>query len=190
MILGGLHGLIVVLLVFCLWHAWVALGLRLALAFFAITLATSWAFEQAGVATGLVYGPYHYTGLLGASLGSVPILIPVAWFVLVYPGYLVANLAAGGWPAGTPGSRRTLVGLALAGALVVAGGDLLIDPLLSGPAVGAWVWERGGPWYGVPVQNSIGWIATAFTIYLLYRAVERRRDPRRAGLSQLGRQTA
>jgi uncharacterized membrane protein len=179
--LGGLNGLVVVLLLLCLWHASVALGPRLALAFFAITAATSWTFEQAGVVTGLVYGPYHYTATLGPWLGLVPLLIPAAWFVLVYPSYIVANLAVGGWPVGTPGGRASLVGLALLGAFVMAAWDLLIDPLLSGPSVEAWVWERGGPWYGVPVQNYLGWIATAFTIYLIYRSVERRSRPDPAG---------
>lgn len=82
-ILGGLNGLVVILLFFSLWHASVALGRRLALTFFAITMATSWIFEEAGVVTGLIYGPYHYTSVLGPWLGSVPILIPLAWFVLV-----------------------------------------------------------------------------------------------------------
>ena len=174
MILGGLSGLVVILLLFCLWHAAVALGPRLALAFFAITAVTSFLFEEAGVVTGLVFGPYHYTQALGPWLGSVPIVIPLAWFVLVYPGYILANLIVGGWPVGTPGGRGRLVGMALLGALVMAAGDLLVDPLLAGPAVGAWVWERGGPWFGVPVQNSLGWILTAFTIYVLYRSLERR----------------
>ncbi len=174
MILGGLNGLIVVLVLFCLWHASVALGPRLALAFLGITAVTTWVFEEIGVATGLVFGPYHYTSTLGPWLGSVPVLIPLAWFVLVYPSYIVANLATSGWPVGTRGSRGNLVGTALLGALVMAAWDLVIDPLLAGPAVGAWVWERGGPWYGVPLQNYLGWIATAFTVYLLYRALERR----------------
>jgi hypothetical protein len=56
----------------------------------------------------------------------------------------------------------------------MAAWDLVVDPILSGPTVGAWVWERGGPYYGVPVQNSLGWIVTSFTVYLLYRSVERR----------------
>ena len=46
-ILGGLNGLIVILLLFSLWHASCALGVRLTLAFFAITTVTSWIFEEA-----------------------------------------------------------------------------------------------------------------------------------------------
>ncbi len=58
---GGLTSLTVILLLFSLWHASYALGVRLTLAFFAITAVTSWIFEEVGVATGLVFGPYHYT---------------------------------------------------------------------------------------------------------------------------------
>ena len=172
-ILGGLNGLIVILLLFSLWHASVALGPRLTLAFFAITTVTSWVFEEIGVVTGLVYGPYHYTSTLGPWLGSVPILIPLAWFTLVYPSYVIANLVGHGWPVGTPGGRGHLLRLALIGALVMTLWDLVVDPILSGPTVGAWVWERGGSYYGVPLQNSLGWIVTTFTIYVLYRTVER-----------------
>jgi putative membrane protein len=173
-ILDGLSGLIVVLLLFSVWHASVALGVRRTLVFLAITTVTTWVFEEAGVVTGLVFGPYHYTAILGPWLGSVPILIPLAWFMLVYPSYVLANLIVDGWPVGTPGSRGHLVRLALVGALVMTAWDLVVDPILSGPTVGAWTWERGGAYYGVPVQNYLGWLATAFTVYVLYRSVERR----------------
>ena len=178
---GGLNSLIVILLLFSLWHASVALGVRLTLAFFAITTVTSWIFEEIGVVTGLVYGSYHYTATLGPWLGSVPVLIPLAWFMLVYPSYVVANLIVDGWPVGTPGGRGHLVRLALVGALVMTAWDLVVDPILSGPTVGAWVWERGGSYYGVPLQNFLGWIVTTFTVYLLYRSVERRWTPERVG---------
>ena len=183
---GGLNSLIVILLLFSLWHASIALGVRLTLAFFAITTVTSWIFEEIGVATGLVYGSYHYTATLGPWLGSVPVLIPLAWFMLVYPSYVVANLIVDGWPVGTPGGRGHLVRLALVGALVMTAWDLVVDPILSGPTVGAWVWERGGPYYGVPVQNYLGWIVTTFTAYVLYRSVERRWTLQPVGPLSLG----
>ena len=55
--------------------------------------------------------------------------------------------------------------------------DVVVDPILSGPAYRAWVWEGGGPYLGVPVQNFVGWLATTFTVFLLYRAYERWRPP-------------
>jgi len=183
---GGLNSLIVILLLFSLWHASIALGVRLTLAFFAITTVTSWIFEEAGVVTGLVYGSYHYTATLGPRFGSVPVLIPLAWFMLIYPSYVVANLIVHGWPVGTPGGRGHLVRLALVGALVMTAWDLVVDPILSGPTVGAWVWEGGGPYYGVPVQNYVGWIVTTFTAYLLYRSVERRWTLQPVGPLSLG----
>ena len=178
---GGLNSLTVILLLFSLWHASYALGARLTVAFFGITAVTSWTFEEVGVATGLVYGPYHYTSTLGPWLGSVPILIPLAWFMMVYPSYVLANLILDGEPVGSPGGRGHLLGLALLGALVMAAWDLVVDPILSGPTFGAWVWETGGPYFGVPVQNYLGWVVTTLTVYLLYRSVERRWRPQSAG---------
>jgi len=171
---GGLTTLAVILVVFSVWHAACTLGGRLTVAFFAITAVTSWIFEEVGVATGLVYGPYHYTAALGPWLGSVPILIPLAWFMMICVSYVAANLILDGRVVGTPGTRAHLVGLALLGALVVTAWDLLADPIFSGPTVRAWVWEQGGPYFGVPIQNYLGWVVTAFVVFVLYRSLERR----------------
>lgn len=65
--------------------------------------------------------------------------------------------------------------------MVMTAWDLVIDPILSGPAVRAWVWEEGGPYFGIPVQNYIGWMLTTFTVYLLYRLYERRPGGQPAG---------
>lgn len=174
MTVGGLQAIVVILALFCAWHAWTALGPRLAATFLVITLVTSWTLEELGVVTGLVYGPYHYTVSLGPSIGSVPALIPLAWFALAYPTSVLVDLVAGRWVAGSPGGRRRLVGLALVGALLMTAWDLALDPILSGPAYGAWIWEAGGPSGGIPAQNSVGWFATAFTIFLAFRLVQRR----------------
>jgi len=178
---GGLNMLTVILVLFSLWHASYSLGARLTVAFFAITAVTSWLFEELGVATGLVYGAYHYTATLGPWLGSVPVLIPLAWFMMIYPSYVLANLIVDGRVVGTPGSGAHLLGLAFLGALLMTAWDLLADPILSGPTYRAWVWEHGGTYFGVPVQNYLGWVATTFVVFVLYRSLERRWTPRPAG---------
>jgi len=186
----GLPALVAILALFCMWHAWTALGPRLAAAFLAIAIAVSWALEEIGVATGLVYGPYHYTAALGPSFGAVPVLIPLAWFALAYPTSVLVDLVAGRWAGGAAGglprliglaaagALPRLIGLAAAGALLMTAWDLALDPILSGPAYRAWVWAADGPAGGtaggIPAQNYVGWFATAFTIFLASRLVQRR----------------
>jgi len=171
---GGLKVVTAVLALFSLTHAWYSIGGRLTAAFFVLSAAISWGYEQVGVMTGLVFGAYHYTDYLGSKLGEVPLLIPLAWFMMIYPSYVTANLLIEGRPTGTPGGAWRLVRLAAASAAVMTVWDLVVDPILSGPSVKAWVWENGGPYFGIPVQNYLGWLATTFTVYLVYRAVEQR----------------
>ena len=171
---GGLKVLTAILALFSLTHAWYSIGGRLTLAFFGLSAAVSWAYEQAGISTGLVFGAYHYTDYLGSRLGDVPVLIPLAWFMMIYPSYVIANLLIEGRPTGTPGGVGRLVRLAAASAVVMTAWDLVVDPILSGPSVKAWIWETGGPYFGVPLHNYGGWLLTTFTVYLAYRALERR----------------
>ena len=174
MIPGGLNILTVIVLLLTLWHAFHVLGVRRTFAFFGITAVTSWLFEEIGVTTGLVYGAYHYTSTLGPVLGSVPVLIPLAWFVLVYTSYGLANLIAERLPGGLPVGRPRLIRLVVLGALVMTALDLVVDPILSGLGFRAWVWDTAGPYYGVPLQNYGGWIVTALLIHLVCRSWDRR----------------
>ncbi len=43
------------------------------------------------VRTGLVFGAYHYSDMLGIKLGHVPVLIPLGWFMMIYPSRVVAK---------------------------------------------------------------------------------------------------
>jgi uncharacterized membrane protein len=174
---GGLVTLTTIVAISSLAHAWYSLGGRHTLAFFGLSAAVSWVFEQVGVATGLVFGAYHYTDYLGARLGDVPLLIPLAWFMMIYPSYVIANLAIELRATGTPQGVARLIRLAAVSAVVMTLWDLVIDPILSGPSVRAWVWEAGGPYFGIPIQNYAGWLLTTFTVYLAYRALEHRFAP-------------
>jgi uncharacterized membrane protein len=182
---GGLSSLTAIVAGCSLAHSWYSLGGRHTLAFFALSAAISWIYEQVGVATGLVFGSYHYTSYLGTRLGDVPLLIPLAWFMMIYPSYVIANLAVDRRPFGTPRGLAQLIGAAATSAVVMTLWDLVIDPILSGPSVRAWVWENGGPYFGIPLHNYAGWLLTTFTVYVVYRAIEQRIAP-----LPLGRVTA
>jgi uncharacterized membrane protein len=153
---GGMGLPTIALMLFSLFHACYALGWRHTLIFFIISAVVSWSFEQIGVATGAIYGPYHYTAVLGPKLGHVPLLIPLAWFMMIYPSYVIANLLVDGRPLSPRPGLTRLVWLALIGGMVMTAWDLSVDVILSGPHVRAWIWHDGGPYFGIPVQNYAG----------------------------------
>jgi uncharacterized membrane protein len=149
--------------VFAFLHASQRMGWKRAMLLLALTFGVSLAFESAGVATGLIYGPYHYTDKLGVKfLGLVPLLIPVAWFMMMYPSWVIANrLLPGGWPVWT-----WRVALAALGGVVMTAWDLSMDPLMV--SEGHWVWEVKGSYFGIPLQNYWGWWLTTFVTFALF----------------------
>ena len=40
-----------------------------------------------------------------------------------------------------------------------------------------WVWRDGGPYYGVPISNFLGWLLTAYVFYQLFAFYLRERAP-------------
>ena len=144
---------------FALLHAGQSLGWRRALLLLALTFAVSLLFESVGVATGWIYGAYHYTDKLGPKfLGLVPYLIPVAWFMMTYPTYVIAQRIL---PA-----RVGRLALAGVGALIMTAWDLAMDPMMV--AGGHWVWDQPGAYFDVPLQNYCGWWLTIFVAFLLF----------------------
>jgi putative membrane protein len=110
--------------------------------------------ELAGTMTGLPFGPYSYTALLGWKwFDHVPALIPLSWFYMVVPSYALAAWA---------GAKRPLTRIAFA-SLVLLAWDLALDPAMSG-ASSYWIWGEPGPYYGMPLLNLVGWYATGFVL--------------------------
>jgi uncharacterized membrane protein len=152
--------------VLTLLHAMQRLGRRPALTLLATTALVSFLFEALGVATGWVYGPYHYTDRLGPRLLGVPFLIPLAWFLMAYPSYLFAEMLS---PVTSP-ARRSLWVATLSG-LIMTSWDLVMDPqMVHG---GHWVWEVEGPYFGIPLRNFWGWWLTIFVSIWLFRWLSR-----------------
>lgn len=111
--------------------------------------ATGMAAEIVGVHTGLPFGRYHYTDMLGADLWEVPWVIGMNWALLAYvSSRLAMRITRHGLPA------------ALTGASLMTAVDFLLEPFAI--RHGFWVWHEGQP----PLQNYIGWWALSLLIQL------------------------
>ncbi|MEJ0024468.1 MAG: carotenoid biosynthesis protein [Rhizomicrobium sp.] len=159
---------------FSLLHAGLRLGAGRTALFFGLTVVISFIAEEAGVRTGLVFGRYYYSDMLGPKLGHVPVLVPLGWFMMIYPSWVVAQSLLRGVDLRRP---LGMVALALLSALTMTGWDMVMDPPMA--AAHNWVWLDGGPHFGVPLHNYFGWVANTFVIYLAFDTVDRlvaRRD--------------
>ena len=105
-------------------------------------LLVTFGLEVLGVATGAVFGPYHYTSVLGTLFWGVPPVIGWNWVLVVLGSHLAVRNLAPRLPA--------FVRVILVGLLCVAF-DLLLEPVAIG--LGYWVWHS--PW--VPLQNYVAW---------------------------------
>jgi putative membrane protein len=118
------------------------------------TCALSFTAEHTGTGYGVPFGGYEYTSLLGLRIGPrVPALIPLSWFLMALPSWVIARHA---FP-----SRRTL--RILVGALALVLWDLALDPAMSS-LTSYWVWHESGPYYGMPWMNLAGWFVTGVAL--------------------------
>lgn len=118
-------------------------------------LATAVGFvsELIGVAFGVPFGGYHYTGVLAPAVLGVPLVLGCAWLVLV------AYVQHQGALQRVPRAARPFAAAAWMTAL-----DFVIDPLAAGP-LGYWRWDGGGAWYGIPWTNFLGWFVVSLVIF-------------------------
>jgi uncharacterized membrane protein len=149
--------------VFAILHSGQREGWKKTIILGIIVFLTGLFFESLGVATGLVYGPYHYTNQLGPKfLGLVPFIIPIAWTFMMYPSMIIAQHII---PDISTGVKRGLAVAALSGVVMTAW-DVVMDPMMV--FGGNWVWEIEGACFGIPLQNFGGWWLTTFTAVGLY----------------------
>jgi uncharacterized membrane protein len=122
--------------------------------------------EAVGVATGLPFGAYAYTGTLGAELFDVPVIVPLAWIMMAWPALVVG---------------RTLVAspasIAAVGGIALAAWDVFLDPQMVD--AGHWRWTHPSPSLplvpGIPLSNYAGWlVVSVLMITALDRLLGRR----------------
>ncbi len=124
--------------------------------------------EALGSTTGIPFGHYDYTSLLQPQLLGVPLLIPVAWLMMLPPAWAtVAFLRQKRNGETKKQSLRRQSLFVILSALALTAWDLLLDPQMV--AWNLWVWDEPGGYFGIPWQNFLGWFLTAVIVTLLVR---------------------
>ena len=115
--------------------------------------------ELAGTTVGLPFGPYSYTDALGAMwFGHVPVLIPLSWFTMALPSYVLAGGRGPSVQTRAARTRRVVIA-----SLILLAWDLALDPAMSA-ATSFWVWGTQGQYYGMPWLNLFGWFVTGLAL--------------------------
>jgi putative membrane protein len=142
-----------------------------------LVTATAVAFEAVGLATGFPYGSYAYSDALGPTLLGVPFLVPLAWLMMAWPSWVLADRLTQRLRPG----RQEVVRVAVAAA-VLAGWDVVLDPQMV--QAGYWTWSYPTPGLPgiptVPLTNLAGWLVAGVVLMTLLSLLVSRTsaDPR------------
>lgn len=170
--------------VFAFLHGRLTFGLRAILLFITLCLVVGSFFESLSLRTGFPFGHYTFTGVMGPQVFRLPVLLVLAYIGMGYASWVLGLAILG--RTGRPLSGKELISLPLLSSFIMVAWDLAMDPVWANVA-GAWVWRDGGPYFGVPVSNFLGWYLTVCCIYSLFVLYPGSRDlPRGApGLGRL-----
>ena len=140
-----------------LHHGW---GGRQTAGLACLIASLSWLLEWIGSNTGLPFGAYQYTERLVPQLLHVPLLIPLAWLMMLPVAWAVGKRITrhtDGWP------------FMIVSACAFTAWDLFLDPQMV--AWNFWRWDEPkmllvGAYFGIPWINFLGWIlgAGGFTL--------------------------
>lgn len=118
---------------------------------FGLLSVVLFAVEFVGVTTGIPFGRYEYTDVLGGLVAGVPVAMAFAWYVTVVSTWRIARHLAG------QGAGGRLARVALLSAVLTVILDLALEPMAA-MVTRYWVWEGES----VPPANYAAWFAFSF----------------------------
>ncbi len=150
---------------------WVNFGER-GVALGAMLFLIGVALEYAGVATGLPFGSYRYTGVLVPELpGGVPLAIGFAWLLIVVSALFTARWLVDAASRAMSWRSSSIWLVPLLGACLAVGLDLLLEPVAY-HVKRYWEWLGNAEgYYGVPWSNFAAWFVTALAMNALVIAL-------------------
>ncbi len=156
----------IVMLALMGWLYTKLIGLKPTAEFIGAGLVIAWCLEDFGVHTGLIFGPYYFTYLMGPKIDVIPVAIPCMWVFSMMMIWVMVNLFLDRTPLPTNHSNFRIIFGAIIEALLLTTFDLNGDPVSVHNHM--WVWPTGGPYFGVPLHNYVGWFTVALITFLVH----------------------
>jgi len=165
--------------IYVFFHCYITKGFSKSIMFFSITIVFSFFSELFGTIWGGIYGAYYYLPRPPLMVfDSVPIQTPFSWSVIIYTCYCLTNIIVGSHKIKSIQVTKygvnlpfflSIIFLSLIDATAAMNIDMMMDPIAANHS---WVWIFGGPYYGVPITNFIGWFAVTFCSTIIFRFFE------------------
>jgi len=162
---------------FVLLHSVVTLGKRKTAIFFSLAVLIGFLSELFGTLYGWIFGQYYYSESMRSLLGLMSFATPFSWGAIIYICYSLTNLFLSGLGGEKP--RQTdrfwryigaIVLLSSIDGLAAMNLDMILE--LVSVSIGAWTWSNGGPYFGIPISNFIGWFLVTFVSTFFFRNYE------------------
>ncbi|UTB33079.1 MAG: carotenoid biosynthesis protein [Methanobacterium sp. ERen5] len=157
-------------------HSSLSLGNRKTIVFFIIALIIGLVSELLAVKYGYMGRYYYNPKLTPFFFGMVPIMSVFSWATIIYLSYTFANLIlkAGIKKPNLNGNKFhwliLIILLSSVSGFVATNIDMILDPVVV--ASHGWFWIDGGPYYGIPISNFVGWFFVAFIATFMFRLYE------------------
>lgn len=125
--------------------------------------------EVIGTSTGWLFGQYAYGTVLGPGIFSVPFIIGVNWFIIIYCcgvsiytllSKLTARLSE---QTGLPGKSIQTLSVVFDGATLAVIFDWLIEPVAV--KLGYWRWLGSGD---IPIYNYFCWFIISMLLLFIF----------------------
>ena len=162
--------LVIILALVLLYHSYRFRGLTNTLCIAIVSGGIGSLVEFLGVSS----GGYHY--------GSLPITLVIlltgfGWIANVLLALHLSIVILGFNYQSELDTMRALM-LSLVTGLVGVTYDLFTDPVAT--AIGLWSWRTSGVWFGVPIENFLGWfLILAISVLCYYTAISLSDEPLR-----------
>jgi putative membrane protein len=137
--------------------------------FFFTAALVGFSSEVVGVNTGKLFGAYQYGKVLGASFKSVPLIIAVNWFLIIYSAGITVHAVIRKLSAGlkdeaqTSSSWMKFASVVLDGATIAVFFDWIMEPVAV--KLGYWRWLDGGD---IPAFNYVSWFVISMIILICF----------------------